>query len=175
MREIEKIKHQCDCGKVWVLQEGNIFHAMMHKGVCGESDSAYESFDLAKSRVDWLAKTKCDNRPTFRMPSEYVGHIRFKAKPTKFADEVMLKIPKITRNHCNMAALHTHSKFGPYSNSQLLLPRIEKTLALLRGELVFTCGAIPGATIHSGAVMLEATGFFWEVSIDLDRLSEVKL
>ena len=60
-----------------------------------------------------------------------MAHVEFKAKIETIynMDDTIaftrIKVPALTRRHCDMGAFRTHPVFGPYSNSDLFLPMLE--------------------------------------------------
>lgn len=90
----------------------------------------------------------------------------FKAKveTVYYTDETLayqiVKVPKIKRSHCDMAAFRSHPKFGPYANSDLfdnLLSRQRRTLGI--GEYI-RLDRVPEK------VTIDTSGFLASVTIN---------
>ncbi len=92
--------------------------------------------------------------------------ITFRGKPeTIHFGEVArkrVKVPEITRSHCDMNAFRCSRRFGSYANSDLFP-------AMLKRELT-KIGVKPYLyldELHPVGVEIDASGFLWSVTITL--------
>lgn len=94
--------------------------------------------------------------------------IKFKAKPEtiyNMDDSVAyqrIKVPALTRSHCDMETFRRHARFGPYANSDLfksLLSRQVKQAGL--GEYLRLDRPLPAG------VSIDTSGFLAAVTISL--------
>lgn len=83
--------------------------------------------------------------------------VTFKTKPVRYQDlgdlqyYDYIKIPKITRNHCNMAAFRTSKRFGGYANSDLFPAMINGAVKKIIPKGKFRTDQTPeGVTIEPG-------------------------
>lgn len=87
--------------------------------------------------------------------------ITFKAKLDK--ELGLIKLPVLTRNHCDMNAFRTHPKHGSYANSDLfpaMLARI-KSEVFGQGKLFLRLDSIPEN------VSVDTSGFLAVVTITI--------
>jgi hypothetical protein len=97
-----------------------------------------------------------------------VAKVHFKAKPQTIynMDEtvayVRIKVPALTRSHCDFAAFRSHPKFGPYANSDLFASLLKRALGAAGvGEYLRLDKPLPEN------VTIDASGFLHAVTIDL--------
>jgi len=72
-----------------------------------------------------------------------------------------VKVPKITRSHCDMNAFRNHPKFGSYANSDLFQNLINRQLKLACVGENIRLDKIPDG------VEIDMTGFLAEVTINI--------
>lgn len=94
--------------------------------------------------------------------------IRFKAKPETIynMDDTIafqrIKVPALTRSHCDMESFRRHAKFGPYANSDLfknLLSRQLKQAGI--GDYLRLDQPLPAG------VAVDTSGFLAAVTVEL--------
>lgn len=89
--------------------------------------------------------------------------ITFKAKPEPVwngdVEEKWIKIPKLSRSHCDMKAFRFHQKYGSYANSDLFI----SMLGRIRSEKFGSCEYIKLHNIPEG-VEIDTSGFLAVVS-----------
>ena len=96
-----------------------------------------------------------------------MAKIQFKAKVEKiYSSDIVaysrIKIPELGRNHCDMAAFRSHSKYGSYANSDLfagILKRIRSEL--FQGKEYIRLDSIPES------VSVDTAGFLAVVSFNV--------
>lgn len=92
--------------------------------------------------------------------------VTFKARPEKIynMDDTLayerIKVPALTRSHCDMPAFRKHPKFGGWANSDLFLGMLNKQVRALTGNHI-RLGAAPAG------VTLDSSGFLTAVTIEL--------
>lgn len=82
-----------------------------------------------------------------------MASITFKAK----VSDRRIKVPKLTRAHCDMAAFRTHPKFGAFANSDLFQSVLARAVPLKFINL----DSIPDN------VTVDASGFLANVTIEV--------
>ena len=93
--------------------------------------------------------------------------IRFKAKPEVIYNMDMteayrrIKVPKLSRSHCDMASFRKHPKFGPYANSDLFANLLAKQLRDRAIKEYIRLDQIPES------VTVDTSGFLAVVTIEL--------
>lgn len=92
--------------------------------------------------------------------------ISFKGKPIRVFNHddtlayIYVKVPTLTRSHCNMQSFRSHPKYGAYANSDLfpgMLNRIRDAQFpdTVNGKRVLRLDNIPeNITVIQGAVLL---------------------
>lgn len=92
--------------------------------------------------------------------------ITFRGKPEAIwfgeTKRQRVKVPTITRNHCDMPAFRTSRKFGGYANSDIFPAMLARELkAMGLPEYLYPDGQLPAG------VMLDTSGFLWTAKIEL--------
>lgn len=94
--------------------------------------------------------------------------VTFKAKPETIhnADNTVayrrVKVPTLTRGHCDMDAFRKHPKFGPYANSDLFANLLAKQLRDRAIGPYIRLDRLPSC------VTVDLSGFLATVTVDLD-------
>lgn len=94
--------------------------------------------------------------------------ITFKAKPTVVygSDDrpaySFIKVPKLARRHCDMAAFRTHPRFRSYANSDLFPGMLARAVANAGVKSTLRLDTLPPA------VTVDTSGFLATVTINLD-------
>jgi hypothetical protein len=95
-----------------------------------------------------------------------MARIEFKAKPQTVynMDEsvayICIKVPTLTRNHCDMAAFRSHPKYSSYANSDLFPAILNKIKREILGDYI-KLNAVPEG------VMIDNSGYLAKVSVDV--------
>lgn len=83
--------------------------------------------------------------------------VRFKTKPVKYQDlsdknfYEYIKVPRISRSHCDMGAFRQSKRFGGYANSDLFPGMINRAVAELIHKGKFRADQKPiGVTTEPG-------------------------
>lgn len=93
--------------------------------------------------------------------------ITFRAKPETIHNVdgsvayVRIKVPMLTRNHCDMHAFRTHSKFGNYANSDLFPSMLAKIKREVLGDYIRMDYTLPSG------VTVDTSGFLALVTIEV--------
>lgn len=94
--------------------------------------------------------------------------VTFKAKPEAIhnADNTLayrrVKVPTLTRRHCDMHAFRSHPKFGPYANSELFANLLAKQLRDRAIGPYIRLDRLPAC------VSADLSGFLATITISLD-------
>lgn len=97
-----------------------------------------------------------------------MAKVQFKAKPQNIYNTdatlayARIKVPAITRSHCDLAAFRDHPKFGPYANSDLFASLLKRALSAAGiGEYLRLDRPLPEN------VTVDTSGFLHSVTIEL--------
>ncbi len=95
-----------------------------------------------------------------------MAKISFKAKsePFQYADEpepryFRVKVPVLTRSHCDMEAFRKHPKYGSYANSDLFPAMLARIRSEKLGNYINLSDIPSGVTV--------AQGYLVTISIDV--------
>lgn len=95
-----------------------------------------------------------------------MAQIQFKGKirTVRFTDESKnydyIQIPELDRKHCNMDAMRSHPKLGPYANSDLFKAMLQREKRRVFGSLStqLKLNAIPeGVTVDTSGFLAVVT------------------
>ena len=93
--------------------------------------------------------------------------ISFKAKvqtmyhPDDTEAYKFVKLPKITRSHCDMSSFRSDQNFRSYANSDLLLKLVEKSMSRLGLGEIIRLDNLPNG------ISVDTEGFLYKVSITI--------
>lgn len=95
-----------------------------------------------------------------------MASIEFKAKPQTVHNMdgsvayIHIKVPTLTRNHCDMAAFRNHPKYKSYANSDLFPAMLAKIKKEKLGDYIKLNAAPDGVTIDN-------SGYLAKISVDV--------
>jgi len=90
---------------------------------------------------------------------EFKGKIQTVHNPDNSFAWAYVKVPAITRSHCDMPAFRNHKRLGPYANSDMFPALLKRSLASLKVTDVIRLDAIPDG------VDVDCSGFLAKVTI----------
>lgn len=96
-----------------------------------------------------------------------MSKIQFKAKVESIYDGDTvaynrIKIPELSRNHCDMQSFRQHGKYGAYANSDLFCGILRRIKAeIFSGRDYLRLDAVPAT------VAVDTSGFLAQVSFDV--------